>query len=119
MQSRPFQATYEPKIFQLTPYVRLVLLPGVNTMNSTHLPPACAVLCLAVPCSMAGPDPYASADALTFTSTNEYPPVIHSSWPLLAEPFRHTTFTASSRAGDPENDVFKWSFEDGTVLEGK
>eukprot|EP00903_Cladosiphon_okamuranus_P013777 g12823.t1 len=30
-----------------------------------------------------------------------------------------TTFTAGSNIGFPDNDVFKWSFEDGTVLQGR
>ncbi len=62
---------------------------------------------------------YTTADALSFGVTNEYPPVEHSSWVRIAEPFRETTFTANSNIGDPDKDVFKWSFEDGTVLQGK
>eukprot|EP00752_Nemacystus_decipiens_P017229 g15434.t1 len=66
-----------------------------------------------------GAPQYANVDALGFTATNEYPPLEHSKWPLVAEPFRSTTFTASSSIGDPDKDVFKWSFPDGTVLEGR
>eukprot|EP00903_Cladosiphon_okamuranus_P019382 g17822.t1 len=62
---------------------------------------------------------YATAHALGFTTTNEYPPIEHSRWLLLAEPFRSTTFTAISNVGDPEKDVFKWTFPDTTVLEGR
>lgn len=62
---------------------------------------------------------HATADALSFTATNEYPSVEHSKWLLMAEPFRSTTFTASSSAGNPESDAFKWTFPDGTVLEGR
>lgn len=68
-----------------------------------------------VRCILPGAPQYAIADALGFTATNEYPPVEHSKWPLVAEPFRSTTFTASSSIGDPDKDVFKWSFPDGTV----
>ena len=66
-----------------------------------------------------GPPQIATADALSFTATNEYPPLEQSAWPLVAEPFRSTTFTASSSVGDLDKDVFMWSFPDGTVLEGR
>ena len=70
-------------------------------------------------CTLTGRPHYATADALSFTATNEYPIVEHSRWPLVTEPFRSTTFTASSTAGQTDKDVFQWSFPDGTVLEGR
>lgn len=61
----------------------------------------------------------ATSDAITFRTSNNYPPVTSSKWDHIAEPYRSTTFTASSTVGDPDTDVFQWSFEDGTVLEGR
>ncbi|CAM9966090.1 unnamed protein product, partial [Ectocarpus fasciculatus] len=61
----------------------------------------------------------ATSDAITFRSSNDYPPVTGSKWDNIAEPYRRTTFTASSTVGNPDVDVFQWSFEDGTVLEGR
>ncbi|CAM9656131.1 unnamed protein product [Scytosiphon promiscuus] len=61
----------------------------------------------------------ASSDALSFTATNEYPPVEFAKWEHVAEPFRKTTFTAKSNIGDSDQDVFMWSFPDGTVIEGR
>ena len=62
---------------------------------------------------------YTTADDLWFATSNEYPAIEQSAWPHVAEPYRETTFTASSTIGHQETDVFKWSFEDGTVLEGR
>ncbi|CAN0499658.1 unnamed protein product, partial [Ectocarpus sp. 8 AP-2014] len=62
---------------------------------------------------------YATADDLWLDSSNAYPRLANSAWANLAEPFRDTTLTAGSSIGDPDQDVFKWSFEDGTVLEGR
>ncbi|CAN0087203.1 unnamed protein product, partial [Scytosiphon promiscuus] len=56
---------------------------------------------------------------LSFVTSNEYPPVTGSPWTHNAEPFRKTTLTAHSTSGNPSHDVFKWSFADGTVLEGR
>ncbi|CAM9678592.1 unnamed protein product [Ectocarpus sp. 12 AP-2014] len=62
----------------------------------------------------------ATSDAITFQTTNGYPPVTSSTkWDHIAEPHRSTTLTASSTVGDPNADVFQWSFGDGTVLEGR
>ncbi|CAN0178363.1 unnamed protein product [Pylaiella littoralis] len=61
----------------------------------------------------------ATADAISFTVSNEYPALQQSAWVHVAEPFRATSFTASSTVGSPDEDVFQWSFEDNTVLEGK
>ena len=60
--------------------------------------------------------------SLSFSCSNEYPPVDQSSWSHLAEPFRETTLRAST--GDEEassGDVFVWEFEDErrTMLEGR
>ncbi|CAM9580371.1 unnamed protein product [Ectocarpus fasciculatus] len=55
----------------------------------------------------------------SFTCTNEYPPLKKSKWAHVAEPFRDTTFTAFSSIGNLATDVFQWSFQDGTVLEGR
>ncbi|CAM9217833.1 unnamed protein product [Ectocarpus sp. 6 AP-2014] len=60
-----------------------------------------------------------ATEGLSFVSSNEYLPTTGSPWTHLAEPFRDTTFTASSILGRPDADVFKWSFEDGTMLEGR
>ncbi|CBJ33028.1 Hypothetical Protein RRSL_02205 [Ectocarpus siliculosus] len=62
---------------------------------------------------------YATADDLWLDTSNAYPRLANSAWANLAEPFRDTTLTAGSSVGDPDRDVFKWSFEDGTVLEGR
>ncbi|CAB1119543.1 unnamed protein product [Ectocarpus sp. CCAP 1310/34] len=62
----------------------------------------------------------ATSDAITFQCTNGYPPATTSTkWDHIAEPHRSTTLTASSTVGDPDADVFQWSFGDGTVLEGR
>jgi len=45
--------------------------------------------------------------------------VAGSAWARTAEPFRETSFKADSTFGNPSQDVFKWMFEDGTVLEGR
>ena len=54
-----------------------------------------------------------------FTCLNEYNDVQGSAWQHLAEPFRETTLEASSTVGDPEENVFIWTFDDNTVLEGR
>lgn len=54
-----------------------------------------------------------------FTTSNEYPPLGNTAWTYVAEPHKPTTFTAGSAVGNHGKDVFKWSFEDGTVLEGR
>ena len=54
-----------------------------------------------------------------FTCSNEYNDVQGSAWQHLAEPFRETTLEASSTVGDPEKNVFIWTFDDNTVLEGR
>ncbi|CAN0120597.1 unnamed protein product [Pylaiella littoralis] len=61
----------------------------------------------------------ATADDLWFTTSNEYPRLGNLAWPYVAEPFKRTVFTADSAVGNRDEDVFKWSFEDGTVLEGR
>lgn len=45
--------------------------------------------------------------------------MVGSAWPHLAEPHKVSRLAAASTAGDQENDIFTWSFEDGTVLEGR
>ncbi|CAM9513044.1 unnamed protein product [Ectocarpus sp. 12 AP-2014] len=61
-----------------------------------------------------------TSNAITFQSTNGYPRVTSSTkWDHIAEPHRSTTLTASSTVGNPDADVFQWSFGDGTVLEGR
>ncbi|CAM9495225.1 unnamed protein product [Ectocarpus sp. 8 AP-2014] len=60
-----------------------------------------------------------ATEGLSFVSSNEYLPTTGSPWTHLAEPFRDTTFTAYSTLGRSDADVFMWSFEDGTVLEGR
>ncbi|CAM9656056.1 unnamed protein product [Scytosiphon promiscuus] len=62
---------------------------------------------------------YVTADDLSFEASNEYPQIQNKAWAHVAEPYRATTFTASSNLGNPGKDVFKWSFEDGTVIEGR
>ncbi|CAM9705683.1 unnamed protein product, partial [Hapterophycus canaliculatus] len=62
---------------------------------------------------------YVSADDLSFVASNEYPNLQNKAWAHVAEPYRDTTFTAKSNLGNPVKDVFKWSFEDGTVIEGR
>lgn len=58
---------------------------------------------------------------LTFTSTNNYPPITWSPWSHLAEPYREATLRADSNIGDPSKDTFTWSFpnEGGLVYEGR
>lgn len=52
-------------------------------------------------------------------SSPDYPPATGSPWAHTAEPFRDTTFRAVPAVGNPAQDVFKWTFEDGTVFEGR
>lgn len=60
------------------------------------------------------------AAGLDFASySTDYPPVAGSAWTRTAEPFRETMFEADSTLGNPSQDVFKWMFEDGTVLQGR
>eukprot|EP00904_Undaria_pinnatifida_P008379 jgi/Undpi1/4671/HiC_scaffold_18.g08025.m1 len=63
--------------------------------------------------------PATPTSGLSFTSTNEYPAIIGSAWPHLAEPYKVTQLSASSTIGNPEKDVFTWTFADTTVLEGR
>ncbi|CAN0073283.1 unnamed protein product [Ascophyllum nodosum] len=60
---------------------------------------------------------------LSFACSNEYPAVTHTKWKHLAEPFRETTLSASSKIGDSDatKDLFVWRFEDeaSTTLEGR
>ena len=60
--------------------------------------------------------------SLRFTCSNEYPAITQTKWThYLAEPYKETILTASSKIGDPTNDVFIWRFWDdkNTVLEGR
>lgn len=52
-------------------------------------------------------------------SSPDYPPATGSPWAHTAEPFRETTLKAESTIGHPAEDVFKWTFEDGTVFQGR
>ncbi|CAM9333791.1 unnamed protein product, partial [Ascophyllum nodosum] len=69
-----------------------------------------------------GREKYEDIDTpLRFKCSNEYPAVTHTKWTHLAEPYKETTLTASTKIGDPTNDVFVWEFWDDerTVLEGR
>ncbi|CAM9600123.1 unnamed protein product [Ascophyllum nodosum] len=69
------------------------------------------------------PMEYGDGDtSLRFTCSNEYPAITQTKWThYLAEPYKETILTASSKIGDPTNDVFIWRFWDdkNTVLEGR
>lgn len=61
---------------------------------------------------------------LSLSSTNEYPSVEWSPWSHhLAEPYREAVLKAESSVGNPESDLFMWTFpgpgEHGAVYEGR
>lgn len=62
-----------------------------------------------------------SSSVLSFTSTNEYPPITWSPWINLAEPHREALLRADSTEGDAEKDVFVWTLpeEGGAAYEGR